>query len=220
MSMTAEKDPFMRGYDWSARVRTTALEALRYSRFVAVMKRVLSLGAFLIIAAVLAFFFVQRLPRQLQMSYERLGHIENDLTMVKPRLTGADSKGNPFVITAATAVQDAHDAKKISLTTLEADLAMDKQNWLNARARTGKVDMNTGQLELDGGIDVFTSTGYELHSKSASANLKQSVIHGHDPVTGQGPDGTLRADEFHADRTTDILTLTGHVQMTLFGTKK
>src|SRR5471030_530642 len=209
MSMV-ERDPSVPGYDWSARVRTTAMEALRYSRFVAVMKRVLSLGAFLIIAAVLAFFFVQRLPRQLQMSYERLGHIENDLTMVKPRLTGADSKGNPFVITAATAVQDAHDAKKISLTTLEADLAMDKQNWLNARARTGKVDMNTGQLELDGGIDVFTSTGYELHSKSASANLKQSVIHGHDPVTGQGPDGTLRADEFHADRTTDILTLTGH----------
>jgi lipopolysaccharide export system protein LptC len=220
MSMTADKDPYARGYDWSARVRTTALEALRYSRFVALMKRVLSLGAFLIIAAVLAFFFVQRLPRQLQMSYERLGHIENDLTMVKPRLTGADSKGNPFVITAATAVQDAHDAKKASLTDLEADLAMDRQNWLNARARTGKVDMNSGQLELDGGIDVFTSTGYELHSKSASANLKQSVIHGHDPVTGQGPDGTLRADEFHADRATDVLTLSGHVQMTLFGTKK
>jgi lipopolysaccharide export system protein LptC len=220
MSMTTDKDPTTRGYDWSARVRTTALEALRYSRFVALMKRVLSLGAFLIIAAVLAFFFVQRLPRQLQMSYERLGHIENDLTMVKPRLTGADSKGNPFVITAATAVQDAHNPKKASLTSLEADLAMDKQNWLNARARNGMVDMTSGQLELGGGIDVFTSTGYELHSKSASANLKQSVIHGHDPVTGQGPDGTLRADEFHADRATDILTLSGHVQMTLFGTKK
>jgi lipopolysaccharide export system protein LptC len=220
MSMAAEKHPSTRGYDWSARVRTTALEALRYSRFVTLMKRVLSLGAFLIIAAVLAFFFVQRLPRQLQVSYERLGHIENDLTMVKPRLTGADAKGNPFVITAATAVQDAHDAKKASLTQLEADLAMDKQNWLNARARMGTVDMNSGQLELTGGIDVFTATGYELHSKSASANLKQSVIHGHDPVTGQGPQGTLRADQFHADRATDILTLNGHVQMTLFGTTK
>lgn len=220
MSMTADKDPATRGYDWSARVRSTALEALRYSRFVALMKRVLSLGAFLIIAAVLAFFFVQRLPRQLQMSYERLGHIENDLTMVKPRLTGADSKGNPFVITAATAVQDAHNPKKASLTNLEADLALDKQNWLNAHARTGMVDMTTGQLELTGGIDVFTATGYELHSKSASANLKQSMIHGHDPVTGQGPQGTLRADEFHADRATDILTLSGHVRMTLFGTKK
>jgi hypothetical protein len=30
----------------------------------------------------------------------------------------------------------------------------------------------------------------------------------------------LRADEFHADRGTAILTLSGHVQMTLIGAKK
>ncbi|MBW8708236.1 MAG: LPS export ABC transporter periplasmic protein LptC [Alphaproteobacteria bacterium] len=219
MSMV-ERDPSRPGYDWSARVRTTSLEAVRYSRFVALMKRLLSLGAFLIIAAVLAFFFVQRLPRQIQMSYERLGHVENDLAMMKPRLTGADSKGNPYVITADMAVQDAHDSKKATLKNLEADLALDSKNWLNARARTGMVDMASGQLELTGGIDVFTATGYELHTSSASANLKQSMIHGHEPVTGQGPDGTLRADEFHADRATNILTLSGHVQMSLFGTRK
>jgi lipopolysaccharide export system protein LptC len=213
-------NPPGQGYDWSARVRTTAMEALRYSRFVALMKRLLSLGAFLTIAAVLAFFFVQRMPRQLQMSYERLGRIENDLTMVKPRLAGADAKGNPFVITADSAVQDAHNPKKASLKNLEADLAADRQNWINARARTGMVDMNSGALELRGGIDVFTATGYELHTASASANLKQSVIHGHEAVTGQGPQGNFRADEFHADRATNLLTLSGHVQMTLLGTKK
>ena len=139
---------FRPGYDWSARVRTTAMEALRYSRFVALMKRLLALGAFLIIAAVLAFFFVQRLPRQLQMSYEQLGQIKNDLAMMKPRLSGADAKGNPYVITADMAVQDAHNPKKASLKNMEADLALDSKNWLNARARTGMVDMNTGQLEL------------------------------------------------------------------------
>jgi lipopolysaccharide export system protein LptC len=218
--MSRISDPHTPGFDWSARVRTTASEALRYSRYVVLMKRLLSLGAFLIIAAVLAFFFVQRMPRQLQMSYERLGHIENDLTMVKPRLAGADTKGNPFVITADSAVQDAQNPKKASLKNLEADLTFDNANWINARARTGMVDMNTGQLELSGGIDVFTATGYELHSNSASANLKQNIIHGHEPVTGQGPDGTLRADEFHADRTTNILTLNGHVHMTLTGTRK
>jgi lipopolysaccharide export system protein LptC len=218
MSMAVE--PPTQGYDWSARVRTTAMEALRYSRFVALMKRLLSLGAFLTIAAVLAFFFVQRMPRQLQMSYERLGRIENDLTMVKPRLAGADAKGNPFVITADSAVQDAHNPKKASLKNLEADLTVGQQNWINARAHAGMVDMNTGALELRGGIDVFTATGYELHSNSASANIKQSVIHGHEEVTGQGPQGNLRADEFHADRATAILTLSGHVQMTLIGAKK
>jgi lipopolysaccharide export system protein LptC len=218
MSMAAE--PPRHGYDWSARVRTTAMEALRYSRFVALMKRLLSLGAFLTIAAVLAFFFAQRMPRGLQMSYERLGRIENDLTMVKPRLAGADAKGNPFVITADSAVQDAHNPKKASLKNLEADLTVDKGNWINARARAGMVDMDSGALELRGGIAVFTATGYELHTNSASANLKQSVIHGHETVTGQGPQGTLRADEFHADRATNLLTLSGHVRMTLLGTKK
>jgi len=213
-------DPPRQGYDWSARVRSTAMEALRYSRFVALMKRLLSLGAFLTIAAVLAFFFVQRMPRQLQMTYERLGRIENDLTMVKPRLAGADAKGNPFVITADSAVQDAHNPKKASLKNLEADLTVDKGNWINARARAGMVDMDSGALELRGGIAVFTATGYELHTASASANLKQNVIHGHETVTGQGPQGTLRADEFHADRATNLLTLSGHVQMTLLGSKK
>jgi len=218
--MSMASDPSHHGFDWSARVRTTTVEAVRYSRYVALMKRLLSLGAFLIIAAVLAFFFIQRLPRQMQVSYEQLGRIENDLTMVKPRLAGADAKGNPFVITADFAIQDAHNAKKADLKNLEADLTLDKQNWINARAKAGMVDMNTGQLELRDGIDVYTATGYELHSNSASANLKQNIIHGHEPVTGQGPQGKLRADEFHADRTTNILTLSGHVHMTLIGSKK
>lgn len=215
--MTANDAP---QYDWSARVRTTAVEALRYSKFVALMKRVLSLGAFLIIAAVLAFFFVQRQPRQLSMSYEKLGRIENDLAMVKPKLTGTDVKGNPFVITADMAVQDARNAKKASLRNLEADLAVEKSGWINARAKTGMVDMGAGRLELAGGIDVFTDTGYELHSRSASMNLKQSEVHGHEPVTGRGPDGTFRADKFHADRNTNLLTLTGNVRVTFHGTPK
>ena len=207
-------------YDWSARVRTTAVEALRYSKFVTLMKRVLSLGAFLIIAAVLAFFFVQRQPRQLSMSYEKLGRIENDLAMVKPKLTGTDAKGNPFVITADMAVQDSKNAKKASLQNLEADLVAQKNGWINARAKAGVVDMAAGHLELSGGMDVFTDTGYELHSSSASMNLKQSEVHGHEPVTGRGPEGTFRADRFHADRNTNLLTLTGNVQMTFHGTSK
>ena len=121
------------------------------------MKRVLSLGAFAIIAAVLAFFFMQRQPRRLQLAYEQLGMVKNDLAMMKPRLTGADAKGNPFVITAdARGAGRARIPRRPTLKNMEADLTMDKGNWLNARARAGMVDMNTGQLELSGGIDVFT----------------------------------------------------------------
>ena len=144
--MSMEANPDAPQYDWSSRVRTTAKEALRYSKFVSLMKRLLSLGAFLIIAAVLAFFFVQRQPRQLTMSYEMLGRVENDLAMVKPRLTGADAKGNPFVITADMAVQDAKNAKKASLKNPNpramAQLAEMYEQMKDFKKKKGQINEN------------------------------------------------------------------------------
>ena len=115
------------------------------------------------------------MPRQLQMSYEQLGQIENDLAMIKPRLTGADAKGNPFVITADAAIQDAHNPKKASLQESGSRSDAGQAELAQCPRQAGMVDMKTGQLELGGGIDVFTATGYELHTNSASVNLKQSI---------------------------------------------
>src|ERR1700742_765299 len=155
-------------HDWSARARSTAMDALRYTQFVGVMKRALPAAAFAIIAAVLAFFFVARQPSKVSMTYEKLGSIENDLAMTKPRLSGSDANGNPFVITADAAIQDAKNPKRARLRKVEADLVLDNNGWLNANAASGVVDMTVGSLELNGGIDVFSDSGYTLHSQSAS----------------------------------------------------
>jgi lipopolysaccharide export system protein LptC len=207
-------------HDWSARARSTAMDALRYTQFVGVMKRALPAAAFAIIAAVLAFFFVARQPSKISMTYEKLGSIENDLAMIKPRLMGADGSGNPFVITAEAAIQDAKNPKRARLRKVEADLTLDKNGWINANAASGVVDMKAGSLELNGGIDVYSDSGYTLHSKSASLDLNKWIVHGHNEVTGQGPMGTMRADQFHYDRGSHQLALDGHVRMTLIGNKK
>ena len=101
--------------DWSARARSTALDALRYTKFVGVMKRALQVAAFAVVAAVLGFFLFQRQPAHVTMGFEQLGHVDNDLAMVKPRLSGQDDDGNPFVITADAAVQDAKNPKRAQL---------------------------------------------------------------------------------------------------------
>jgi lipopolysaccharide export system protein LptC len=207
-------------HDWSARARSTAMDALRYTQFVGVMKRALPAAAFAVIAAVLAFFFVARQPSKFSMTYEKLGSIENDLAMIKPRLTGADANGNPFVITADAAIQDAKNPKRARLKKVEADVTTDKNGWINANATAGVVDMKAGSLELSGGIDVFSDSGYTLHSQAASLDLNKWTVHGHSEVTGQGPLGTMRADQFHYDRDSHRLTLDGHVNMTLIGKKK
>src|SRR5476651_1046400 len=78
--------------DWTARTRDTALNALRYSRFVMVMKRALPIAAGALIAAVIAYSLVPRQSDKLSLAYQSLGRIDNDLTMIKPRLTGVDKK--------------------------------------------------------------------------------------------------------------------------------
>ena len=125
------------------------MDALRYTQFVGVMKRALPVAAFAVISAVLAYFFLPASPRGSRMDYQQLGHVENDLAMVKPRLTGQDAKGNPFVITADAAIQDAKNPKRARLTKVEADLIQGRNGWINASAATGLVDMNGGRAAAE-----------------------------------------------------------------------
>ena len=173
-------------YDWSARARSTAFDATRYTKFVTRMKRVTALSAFAVICAVLGFFLVARAPRHLQLSFETLGALKNDLAMTNPRLSGVDASGNPFVITAKVAVQDAKNPKHATLQGVEADLTTPK-GWVNVRAVRGAVDMDAQHLVLDGGIDAFTDTGYALHTVRASVDLKRNIVSGDSEVSGQGP---------------------------------
>lgn len=201
--------------DWTARTRDTALGALRYSRFVTVMKRALPIAAGALIAAVIAYSLVPRQSDKLKFTYQSMGTIDNDLAMLKPRLTGVDQKGNPFTITADAAVQDRANIRRATLKNVQADLSLDKGRWLNATAGGGVVDMDKNWLTLTGGIAVYSDDGYELHSERADVDLKQGVFHGPAPVTGHGPAGTLSADTFQVDRATNQLVLQGHVQMTI-----
>ncbi|HEY0300472.1 MAG TPA: hypothetical protein VGC36_04025, partial [Rhizomicrobium sp.] len=86
--------------DWTARTRDTALDALRYSRFVTVMKRALPITAALLIAVVIVYALIPRQSDKLSLETRSIGIIENDLAMLKPLLSGAVRKGNPFQITA------------------------------------------------------------------------------------------------------------------------
>ena len=207
--------PVRQRRDWTARTRDTALNALRYSRFVTVMKRALPITAAALIAVVVVFSLLPRQSDKIQLAYERMGKIDNDLAMLKPRLTGSDRKGNPFVVTADAAIQDPHNVRRATLKKVMADLTIEKDRWLNATATQGAVDMDKQFLTLTGGIAIFSDDGYELHTANANVDLHKGTFKGPGVVTGQGPAGTLRADSFELDRNTSQLVLVGHVHMTI-----
>jgi lipopolysaccharide export system protein LptC len=200
--------------DWSARPRGTMLDAERYTRFVTLMKRALPIAALVLLAAVAVYVFQPRQQDRVAMTFERVGEVANDLAMTKPRLSGTDAKGNPFVVTAERAVQLGHNSRRARLESVDADITLDKERWLNVTANNGIFDANARTLVLDGGISVFSDDGYELHTRSAHFDLKKGFAHGEQKVTGQGPLGTMSADRFEVDKTTQQIRLKGNVHTT------
>jgi lipopolysaccharide export system protein LptC len=199
--------------DWTARARGTAMDAIRYSQFVALMKRALPIAAAAILAAIVVYSLLPRQSEKITITAERMGTIDNDLAMVKPRLTGTDNQGNPFVITAEVAVQDPRHVHRGRMKGIEADTTTKDGHWMNATAALGYFDTDSGLLKLRNGVAIYSDNGDELHTASVDIDMKKGLFHGPVTVTGHGPFGTLRADSFEADRTKQLLHLVGHVQM-------
>lgn len=198
--------------DWTARARGTALDALRYSQFVGLMKRVLPISAAAVLAAVVVYSLLPRQPEKITITAQSMGRIENDLAMIKPRLSGVDDDGNPFVITADVAIQDPKHVHRGRMKGIEADMDTQGGHWMNATAKEGFFDMDSGMLKLRKGVALYSDAGNELHTASVDIDMKKGLFHGPGVVTGHGPFGTLRADRFEADRVKRRLHLIGHVQ--------
>jgi lipopolysaccharide export system protein LptC len=206
------------------------------------MKRVLLVLAAGLLLAVIAYSLQPRDNRRYAMTFEHMGHVANDLAMLKPRLTGTDSDGSPFVVTAEKAVQDPHNIHRARLQHVEADLTGKDGAWYNMNGPLGYLDTDAQKLWLKGKLAMFSDSGYELHTDAAFVDLAPScdpetgkppatkaakhgkppprcarvTIRGTQEVTGQGPLGTLRADRFHIEKATRHVFLDGNVRMVIY----
>ncbi|MBV8978604.1 MAG: LPS export ABC transporter periplasmic protein LptC [Alphaproteobacteria bacterium] len=202
--------------DWTARARSTTLDAVRYSQFVALMKRALPIAAGAILTVVVVYSLLPRASDRIQVTAQRRGLIENDLAMMKPKLTGTDDQGNPFVITAEKAVQDPKNLHRAQMTKIEADIATADGHWMNATSDRGHFDMDKRLLSLAGGIQFFSDSGFELHTATLDVDMRSGLYRGPTTVTGHGPFGTMRADRFEFDRPGQMLHLNGNVRTTIY----
>lgn len=211
--------PMMVG-DWAARQRLRAVDALRYSRFVSIMKGILPIAAVVLLASVVAFSVMPR-QRDKYVGVKQSTNLARDLTMTKSSFTGTDEKGNPFKVTFAELTEDptSKDHKRADLKQIDADMQFENQSWISASAKHGWIDADAGVLKLDGGISIFTDNGYELQTDRAIAYFRANILTGDVAVSGHGPLGRFRADSFHVDRMKKQIKLSGHVHMTLFPQK-
>jgi lipopolysaccharide export system protein LptC len=210
----SEKPARYRALHFRISPRETLDKIRRYSIFVAVMKGALPVVALGLGIAVLVYALQPREANRMALTFERMGTVENDLAMVMPRLTGIDNDGFPFVVTAATAVQEARGSDTVRLEDVIADITL-KEGKLHVEAARGVVDTRQHLLDVSGGIHLTSEDGYDARTPAAKADLKAGTVRGENGIEATGAFGRITADRFTMNRATRQLRFTGNVRMLL-----
>ena len=193
----------------------------RHSRFVGMMKLFLPMLAAALIATVLAWPGALDKGDGFELSFAALQRSgEAKLTMVKPRYLGTDSENRPFVVTAASATQDATDHRRVLLETLQADLTLADGTWMTMLAESGIFHQAKQTLQLMGAVNIFSDLGYEFHAYGAKIDLAKGTAVSQAPVHGQGPFGNVRADAIRIEDKGVRIIFDGNVRMTLLSGDK
>lgn len=116
----------------------------------------------------------------------------------EPRLTnptwaGVTDDGAALTIAASEARPEQANGAAASAAALVADLQTPDGASAQLVAARGVFDTANKALEIDGGVTITTSTGYELQTEAMTAALDRTSLVSNTALTGRGPAGTLTA---------------------------
>ncbi len=198
------------------RRRRVGVATGRYSRFVGLMKLVLPMSAVALAVLVIAWPYLTRGDSGLPIAFSSIKVDDAETVyMTNARYFGSDDKAQPFTVVAETVNREVGDPDTVHFTLPKAEIKLNDGAWMAFTAERGTLFQSEQELTFDGGVSIFSDTGYEFHTERAKIDLRTSVAHGSDPVEGRGPLGLLNAEGFHLDRDTGILRFEGGVRLVL-----
>jgi len=125
---------------------------------------------------------------------------------------GADAKGQPFQLTAGSAVQKSSAEPIVQLQDLAAEIKL-PEGPAQLVAGQGRYDMDTDTVKIDGPIAFRAADGYTLDTADTTVDLKTKTLQSGGAVTGRVPQGTFSADSMSADLASHIVRLDGRARL-------
>ena len=130
----------------------------------------------------------------------------------RPRSRGEDRRGQPFVISAGSAVQQTSRDPVVKLQDMAARIQM-RDGPAHIVAKSGLYDMESETVDVDGPVAVRAAGGYALNTRDVQIDLASRTAHSEGPVTGSMPLGTFSADRIAADIGERTVTLEGRARL-------
>ena len=190
----------------------------RYTRFVALMRRLLPASALLLAATVIVWPSLNGEDTQgtggtgdpgTQAAFEG-----GRPTMSNARFLGTDDSGHPYTVTAVAAWQEKGGAI-VHLEGLEGALRLENGARATVSSERGVWDRAARTLAMESNVTVVTDDGYRLHSERATVDLATGTASGSLPVRGEGPAGLIEAQGFLIADGGELLAFAGRVHLTL-----
>jgi lipopolysaccharide export system protein LptC len=187
----------------------------RRLRGLAWLKIALPLGALALMVAIVLLTDLN-LGERFRMGVTELDATASDrFGFVNARIEGVDGKNRPFSITAAEATEIDDKTNLVELREIKADITLANGKWIAISADRGYYRQQSELLDLSGHIDLFHDRGYNFKTTTLRIDLERRTIVSYDPVTVQGPAGSLEAEGIRLSDSGDRVEFFGHSRLIL-----
>lgn len=125
---------------------------------------------------------------------------------------GQDSKGQPFQLTAGSAVQVSSRDAVVRLKTLAAQIQL-SEGPARIIAGQGRYDMDSEKVAIDGPVRFRSADGYNIDTRDVGIDLKTRQVASEGPVDGRMNIGRFSGDRFTADLNKRVVVLEGRARL-------
>ncbi len=192
----------------------SALSRRRF--FVSLVKRLLPLGALMLLSLVILWPEISR-HNPARVSYHIAAGIDaaDQGSMTKAHYEGIDQTGRPYTMTANKAVQT--DADTVLLAGPAGDMTMSNGAWLMVQSLDGVYHARVQHLDLSNHVVLYRDDGTTVRTSKALIDLKADTASGQEAVNADGPFCTLDAQGFSITDRGARLHFTGPSKLVLDG---
>lgn len=125
---------------------------------------------------------------------------------------GLDKSGQPFTITAGSAVQASAARPEVQMNALVARIRL-ASGPAQLTADGGTYNYVTERVAVPGAVQFSAADGYRLTTGNVAIDLANRRVSGSGGVSGAIPAGTFSAERISADLDERTITLDGHARL-------
>ncbi|MBB5517296.1 LPS export ABC transporter periplasmic protein LptC [Amphiplicatus metriothermophilus] len=198
--------------------RLTGAQAARRAALARKLRIALPILAAILVAAFLANARRDQPDEVFLKDFADLGAAPDELRMANPRFAGVDGKGNPYEITAETALQNPEAQEVVELVRPRAVTSRPEESTV-VYAERGVFQSKENILTLKDGVALERAIGgrtYVLRASAATVDMDGETVVSENGVEGESEAGLLRADSMRAYNAERRVVFEGNVSMRIF----